>query len=153
MEKEHRFFELQSAQLYEMGKCTDNKLQTTQTELAMLSGSINLISATFLTSGVAVEDNSRAVFGRVATLRALGLNGGPGGQKQALQQPCLPKRGGLGVERCIVSHTVPTQVALVHPCRAAGDHTGSPNLRWSVLPGIVFALSFSMSLARLFPDL
>lgn len=50
----------------------------------MLSGSINLISATFLTSGVAVEDNSKAVFGHVATLRALVLNGGPGGQKQAL---------------------------------------------------------------------
>lgn len=114
MEKEHTFFELQFAQLHEMGKCTDNKLKTTQTELASPSGSINLNSAKILTSGVTVEDNQKAVVGHVATLQALVLNGGPGGEKQAQQQPCLPKRGLK--ECCVVSHTVPTQGAPVPPC-------------------------------------
>lgn len=120
VEKEHKFFQLQFAQLHEIGKCTDDKLKTTQTELASLSGSINLISAKFLTSGVTVEDN---------LMKPDVPDGGPGGQKQAQQQPGLPKRGLK--ECCIASHTVPTEVAPVPPCWAAGDHTGSPNLQWS----------------------
>lgn len=114
VEKEHKFFELQFAQLHEIGKCIDGKLKTTQAELASLSVSINLISAKFLTSGVTVEDNPKAVVGHVATLQALVLNGGAGGQKRAQQQPALPKRG--LEECCIVSHTVPTLVAPVPPC-------------------------------------
>lgn len=69
MEKEHPFFELQFAQLHAMGKRTDNELKTTQTELASPSGSINLISAKFLTSGLTVEDNPKAAVGHVATLQ------------------------------------------------------------------------------------
>lgn len=147
VEKEHKFFELQFAQLHEIGKCADSKLKTTQTELASLSGSINLISAKFLTSGVTVEDNQKAVVGHGATLQALVLNGGPGGQKQALQQPGLPKR---------VLYSITHGSYTGGSCRSMLSSWRSYRLtKFTVvtLLGIGLALSFSASLARLFPEL
>ncbi|KAK1889329.1 LINE-1 type transposase domain containing protein 1 [Dissostichus eleginoides] len=73
IEKQREFFEPRFAQLQEMGKCTDNKLNVMQSELATLSGIISMLKTEISTLKCSVEDNSKEVAVHTTALRALDL--------------------------------------------------------------------------------
>lgn len=73
MEKQQDYLEPRLAQLHEMGKCTDDKLNTIQTELASLSGSIRSIKTDIATLRGTEKENSKAVANHDAALQAMEL--------------------------------------------------------------------------------
>lgn len=73
MEKRREYLEPRLAQLHEMGKCTNGKLNVIQTELASLSGSIGLIKADISALKSTVDDNSEAIANHETALQTLEL--------------------------------------------------------------------------------
>uniref|UniRef100_A0A3P8UEM9 L1 transposable element RRM domain-containing protein n=1 Tax=Amphiprion percula TaxID=161767 RepID=A0A3P8UEM9_AMPPE len=70
MEKQSEFLEPRFAQLHEMGKSTDSKLDAIQAELVSLSGGMTLLKSDFSTLQGTVDDNSKAVAEHDAAIKA-----------------------------------------------------------------------------------
>lgn len=73
MEKQREYLEPRLAQLHEIGKCTNGKLNVIQTELASLSGSIGLMKADISALKSTVDDNSEAIANHETALQTLEL--------------------------------------------------------------------------------